>query len=608
MSIFSGLFGRSAGITAPKEPPVPTGEWQLIVDKSGNPVNDRPAAIGDMLARRPVQYHYGGTIPGYKPDKSKSLTENMAARTDYEMRSIENRALLDKAIFLLSQTDDGRRLLNTALSQEFTFVFDPERTQKEGAAGLCDYTNKLIPLNEGSTPEQVALTVKHELQHMEDIKNGAGRYSQQKTVEAATILNRGLEANARVSEAVLAMESMTGSSNGPPTQFRTYALMANFHNKNRHMGAAALNSRKYAEQNTTEGWQKFGNAVFPAYYEESGTLAYYDKRMVKMYNGGSEDMRSEEQLRSDASKDAYYSRDPSRIENFLRTVTDSFQGIMQDAAASAETLQSTLIMKGQTYLNFGKHFDPTSAKATAWTEAGLGALGKLKDRMISFGVETDTLERIKTPEQRKERPLPKGLTGEFAQALQSQQKPKSEPITLPYRIDGDRDTRGTARYEFATSKFKEIYEHMGIQTQSPLDQVEFTVSEYCHKWGSGNIMHNVNTLLEAGLRAPINAFPSDYIFDLASRIQLSADHAISPTQTMTAIKPAEVELIKHWKEMAAEGLNPLWIDKQHADMSFYGREQLKMAYVDIVLNGIGMNPEHAKNIGEKSDDKVTAHI
>ena len=180
MSIFSGLFGRSAGITAPKEPPVPTGEWQLIVDKSGNPVNDRPAAIGDMLARRPVQYHYGGTIPGYKPDKSKSLTENMAARTDYEMRSIENRALLDKAIFLLSQTDDGRRLLNTALSQEFTFVFDPERTQKEGAAGLCDYTNKLIPLNEGSTPEQVALTVKHELQHMEDIKNGAGRYSQQK--------------------------------------------------------------------------------------------------------------------------------------------------------------------------------------------------------------------------------------------------------------------------------------------------------------------------------------------------------------------------------------------------------------------------------------------
>lgn len=608
MSIFSGIFGRSAGIKPPKEPPVPTGEWRLIVDKQGNPVTDRTPAAGDMLARQPISYNYGGTIPGYKPDKSKSITENMAARTQYEMRSIENRALLDKAIFLLSQTDDGRRLLNKALAQKFTFVFDPDRTQKEGAAGLCDYTNKLIPLNEGSTPEQVALTVKHELQHMEDITNGAGRYSQQNTIEAATILNRGLEANARVSEAVFAMESMNGNASGPPTQFRTYVIMANFHNKNRHMGQAALNNRKFAEQNTSEGWSKFGNAVFPAYYEESATLAYYDKRMVKMYNGGSEDMRSAEQLRNDAARDAYYSRDPSRVESFLRTVTAGFQNIMQDAAVTAETLQNTLIIRGQPYLSFSKHFDPTSAKFTAWSEAGLSALGKLKERMSSLGVDSDIMDRIKTPSQRTEKPTPKSLTGEFARTLQTELKETCEPIIMPFRLDGEKDTRGTRRYEFATTRFKETFDHMGKQTQSPLDQVEFAVSEYCHKWGSGNIMYNVNTLLEAGLRAPINAFPSDYIFDLAKRIQLSADHAISPTEKLTSIKPAEVELIKHWQNMATEGLNPLWIDKKHADMSFYGREQLKMAYVDIVLNGIGMNPEHTKAIGEKSEDIASAHL
>lgn len=608
MSIFSGLFKRSAGIKTPNEPPVPTGEWSVIVDKQGNPLNERPAAIGDMLARRPVQYHYGGTIPGYKPDNSKSITENMAARTEYEMRSIENRALLDKAIFLLSQTDDGRRLLNKALSQKFTFVFDPQRTQREGAAGLCDYTNKLIPLNEGSTPEQVALTVKHELQHMEDITNGAGRYSQNNTIEAATILNRGLEANARVSEAILAMESITGSPNGPPTQFRTYALMANFHHKNRHMGEAAMNNRKFAEQNTTEGWQKFGNTVFPAYYEESSTLAYYDKRMVKMYNGGTEDMRSADELRQHAAKDPYYSRDPSRIESFLRRAADGYKDIMQDAAATGETLQQTLISRGQTYLAFGKNFDPTSAKATGWTEAGLTALAKLKDRMTSFGADSEIIDRIKTPAARKEKQTPKGLSGEYAKALQAQQKPPLEAITLPYRLDGEKDTRGTTRYEFATTRFKKSYDRMAEQTQSPLDQIEFAVSEYCHKWGSGNIMHDINTLLEAGLRAPINAFPPEYVFDLAKRLQLSADHPLSPTEQIMSLKPAEVQLINHWKDMAAEGLNPLWIDKKNGNMSFYGRDQEKMAYVDIILNGIGMNPEQTKAIGEKSDDKVSAHI
>ena len=45
--------------------------------------------------------------------------------------------------FLLSQTEDGRRLLHKAKEEGFRFVFDADRMRNEGAVGLCDYKNKL---------------------------------------------------------------------------------------------------------------------------------------------------------------------------------------------------------------------------------------------------------------------------------------------------------------------------------------------------------------------------------------------------------------------------------------------------------------------------------
>ena len=79
---------------------------------------------------------------------------------------------------------------------------------------------------------------------MEDITRGAGRYGPEDTLASATIANRGLEANARVSEAVFATEMMDGDPQGPDCQFKSYAIMARFHQKNPEMGEAALLARQ----------------------------------------------------------------------------------------------------------------------------------------------------------------------------------------------------------------------------------------------------------------------------------------------------------------------------------------------------------------------------
>ena len=98
-------------------PPTPQGAWQLIVDSDGELVLNRPPTERDFLARRPVEYLYGGTIPKYDPKQGGSLTDKIAASMDNAVRDFRNKQLLDRAVFLLSQTDDGRRLLEKAKAE-----------------------------------------------------------------------------------------------------------------------------------------------------------------------------------------------------------------------------------------------------------------------------------------------------------------------------------------------------------------------------------------------------------------------------------------------------------------------------------------------------------
>ena len=298
MGWFQDIFGKKAGQNADKpnkidarvDPstyfpppaatarPVPQGQWQLIVDANGDRVQSRTPAATDFLARHPVEYIYGGTFPKvewkrpYSRDQVKA--EDRREFIDHLIRDKRNREFLDKAVFLLSQTDDGRRLLEKSKKLGFQFVFDDSLCMEHGAVGLCDYTNKKIPLAEGRSPAEVALTLKHELQHMEDMENGLG-YSSADIPKNGIFGNRTLESNARVSEAVATAELLLGSPKGPSQQFRSAALLNNFWRKNPEMAKAAYGALDDAKAGK---WESYAAKIFPAYFKPTHTLEYYDKK------------------------------------------------------------------------------------------------------------------------------------------------------------------------------------------------------------------------------------------------------------------------------------------------------------------------------------------
>lgn len=260
-------------------PPTPTTDYPIIVDRFCRPVTLRAPRNDDFLARPPVQFTYGGTIPKFNPANHIGRNEKSAAAMTYIAADARNKTHLEYAVLLLSQTNDGRRLLQMANREKFTFVFDDERMKNEGAVGLCDYQNKLIPLAAGRSAEEVALTLKHELQHMEDILKGIS-YNHTHTLQSSLMADRALEANARVSEAVACAQILHGTLNGPERQFKSTALFAAFFNKNTPMAARAQTSLELAEKGQ---WQEFANQVFDGYFEQQDTLDYYDKRQVDMY-------------------------------------------------------------------------------------------------------------------------------------------------------------------------------------------------------------------------------------------------------------------------------------------------------------------------------------
>ncbi len=481
---------------------MPHGAWNILVDKDCRRITHRAAEPGDMMARAPVQTIYGGTIPGFQPSSHQSDTANIQQRIDYELRAGRNKELFEQAVFLLSQTPDGRRLLHAALNNKFKFVFDPGRTAAEDVAGGFDDKNKLIPLAEGYTPEAVALIIKHELQHMEDARKGLV-YGLQDTLASATIADRGLEANARVSEAVFAMEAMLGDPEGPDSQFRTYAVMAHHHRNNPEMGNAALNNRDLIKTQSHAEWAAWANKVFPAYYQNIAVLARYDEKLARMYAGGS--LRSPDELRAAAEVDPAYKRDPGRIERHLAEMKKSMDGIMQQTGTTGADLSQKLTIRGLPYLKFDRKFNPESEALRGITAQGMDAFDKLKTRIMQLGVSLtdEAAAALDKMPQHRSRPASKYLPGKFAAAIAARPETPFTPIVLPYRLDGNKDTKGTREYANVTEKFSADYNKVDTST-SPLDKIEFAVTAWLQNGTSGNIKSRISALAEAGLRAPVS--------------------------------------------------------------------------------------------------------
>lgn len=575
MSIFSrvfNIFGRANGVAAeasapaldeyerpvPETIPVPTGAWSLIVDENGDQVVTRQPRNTDMLARPAVAYLYGGTQPEFKMDKSGDRFQNVQGVVDYECRAQRNKEYLDKAVFLLSQTDDGRRLLDVARHNKFTLLFDNTRVAEEGAVGLCDYAGKVIPLAEGRSPAEVALTLKHELQHMEDISKGV-TYGANDTPQTARMAERALEGNARVSEAVAAAEMLLGSPNGPEQQFRTPALARNFWHKNQPMAEEAQKALALAKK---ADWNAFATKVFPAYFRQVPTLEYYDQRYADYAKSVVPEVTAE-QLKT------------QKVQQAVAIAERLFsQNRSADDIAGAITMRGVKYLKGAALL---------TEAAQAVTEKALPVLQEAKQKLLKIlpGATTAAGLDAKASAQKTEPRLP----NPYKPFLSELTGPDVfEPIVMPNRIDGGYYTTGE-RHNAAVSAFMQK-EMDGMKSgRTELDRLHYSINTYLHRGaGYANQRGLVSDLVEAGLRAPVGAFPSEYLQDLYGRMYSAARDGV--TGDNSPLSKQELKLISHWQDMKDRGMDPVWISAEMKSQSYVGTDKMVENYAGYLVRGL----------------------
>lgn len=598
-----GFLARIFGTSARKDyfppppadaPPQPQGEWNIVVNASGDRVTNRPPAATDFLARRPVDYIDGGTEPAFKKDPRLDEPHNALNLVDYEMRRERNREHLQKAVFLLSQTDDGRRLLHLAKDLKFKLVFDSDACAEANAVGICDYANKKIPLAEGRSAAEVALTLKHELQHMEDIKNGLD-YNLNDTPRSAILANRALEGNARVSEAVAVAESLIGSPRGPERQFRTAALFNCMWNKLPEMAQATDAAMKDAAEGK---WTSFAAKIFPAYFSETRTLAFYDDKYFQFIDKYVPDVSDS----IAAVKKGYYD-DRGGHNRRVETARGYANMLFTDDRWTPEKIAKVITIRQQAYLPADvadkKSFSLGNPAATALTPDAPALFAKLKENIKALLPESDKGALLDLPVMQQKpssmpKPSPYG-------AHHSQLEPEAfTPIRMPDRIDGDIGSDGVARNAFFSKYFTDMKTNMP-SGQTEIDRVNYTVLTYIsHNKGIANLRGLVGNLLEAGLRAPIGAFPYEYLQDLWGRAVSGVRYP--EAENRSSLSPQELKLFGHWKQMQENGMDPMWIDKDNKQLSWVARDSTQNFYGQMLADMIGEPPADAR--GRKPPEKA----
>lgn len=526
----------------------------IHVDRNGDQIVDREPGLDDFVARPAAPFRYGGTIPVYVPGEASSsmaeATKKCLERVEYEIRAQRNRILIEKAVFKLSQTDDGLRLLKKAWDADFRFVFDHERVEAVGAAGLCSYDKKTIALGEGLTVASVELILKHELQHFEDFCNGVSRNAEH-TLQSAVIASRGVEANARVSEAVYAMQMMYGRPDGPDNQFRSAEAIHEFQRTQPEMALAALKNKKPAKEGR---WQEFANAVFYSYYRQQSTLEYYDGYIADSYCKALEKGKG------------------AAIGSIL--TKDIWNG---EKLAEKLTICGKVFLRGAEILNddFFKGLTGAAVHALRNIRA---SLQKSRDAGGESAKGLEIPMRKMTVGQAL-KGVAESLRSSFTRAVvfhPPSEKP-FDPFVYPARIDGIRHTDGRKQNAASAENFNK-----GVKTQTSgyteIDKIHFAMSDYI-RHEPQNIFGAVNSLLEAGMRMPIAAFTPEYLHDLHRRVRQTAGK--SPEHSM--LSGEEIKLFSHWQEMEKRGFDPIW-GTPKAGKPASGKPPMISAFGDLQRN------------------------
>jgi hypothetical protein len=551
-------FSRSSALALPSAyapenrtlstPPKRQREHTIFVNSDAEKLNISKPSNNHYLARPAKDYKYAGTIPNFERDPTLSELENNVAAFKHHLNDNKNKKLLDKAVFLLSQTDDGRRLLNIAQEQEYTFVFDTEYMEKEGAAGMHDSTKKLISLKEGLTAENVTLTLKHELQHMDDSLHGIS-YSSDHTLTSATIAQRTLEANARLSEAIAAIELYSGSPNGPEGQYRSASLFRTLYTKHPEIADIAF---RHVKKPKTYPLEKTAQDIFKAYWNKNDTLNFYDARLAKMY--ADRILPPVEHVFDTSRADYANLRDEYKTqEKYIYAAQLSITGMATNGAweneEAFEKLKDMITIKGKPFFDDTSFLSDPSSLSLA--EQTTSSTQRLAAQASAFSPElNETLSTNMYAPSRIQTEEDKGFSSPFPPPETTEKE--FLPIQLPHERDSfNHLTNGQTANESVTKDFEQIHAKTKHAPASEIEQINIAVSEFCDD-PHQNTRGHMSDLVTAGLRAPMAALPTEYIVYMCEHLNYSSQHGIG------GLSAEDLIMIEHWQEMTSNGYHPIY--------------------------------------------------
>jgi len=367
--------------------------------------------------------------------------------------------------------------------------------------------------------------------------------------------DRALEANARVSESVAAVEALQGSPRGPERQFRTSALFRNFFRSKPQMAQAAYQNMALAESGQ---WNGFARTVFDQYFNEHGILDGYDKRQVEKRFDNDEDRGIEPPKPPDLSKPVS-SLQCNRADHSLAAVTEEKQRYWTaklDGLAESDRWvhnqdaikQGITIRGGRPYLVGENEPDLTTAQYIGFGSEAQETLDQhLKTARLYAPERVDEIETGLQAPQRKDTEQP-GQSNPFTADPVSDD---FQIIALPNRHDfqGYEGSQRESHYTFVTKAFEAEYDRIG-NGLSELDRISHAI-EFANM--NGNIQGKVKEFVNSGFRAPIAALPAEYIMHLSRIADYVCKNGGAPQDC-----DAEMTLINHWKELSDRGLDPIY--------------------------------------------------
>jgi len=142
-------------------------------------------------------------LPYVRPQGEAAEMAELTVFETPELAGFEQSA--EEAVFILSQSATGRRLMQTAIAADYGVVFidDPDKALR----GYVDWEQKIVFLAKQDDPRLLALTLGHELAHVSQHVNGGADINVIKDHPLSALKKfLAIEADARAYEIMIALE------------------------------------------------------------------------------------------------------------------------------------------------------------------------------------------------------------------------------------------------------------------------------------------------------------------------------------------------------------------------------------------------------------------